>query len=457
MRKLGKGQSVVFCVPTEVQRKIQEFEVRRLASSSEGRFNSANGELHIGVLEVLHWCIGETIVDLQKSMPLWATQGKRFDRQEAYWEECTTDSSIELTSSQANQFLEDEAETLEHRYHPHPRGSFAAEASELEKSKRLRDIKDRCLEVEASQIDEATLQEEQERELSPEIEEERQIERPDAAKPARHSLHAHLQQFVSSGSLPKDSSAVMPAFKSLAYTSGTAYINIDMFPKDILVTADFVNTIQESLAGRFVSDAYQRPVQWILSSQPRDWSTVVIISPYEANQLLPSIRRSKYTTLHLYCARPNQEIKPLDHLDLFTTPSLPKDWSEPFPLRLKVQLNLFAGQLYFKSLDEYFELCRMLRLSHEEASKGVVLDADGFIRSASSVAASQVIRASTLTKSPVKFLKVFLSKTRRDCQSIEKTHLGKVLSGALLSANDFPEDQEEESSEYDSDGTSCGD
>jgi hypothetical protein len=42
--------------------------------------------------------------------------------------------------------------------------------------------------------------------------------------------------------------------------------------------------------------------------------------------------------------------------------------------------------------------------------------------------------------SPVKFLKIILTKIRLNCEGIEKTHLGKVLEGALLTEDDFPDD-----------------
>lgn len=440
MRKLGKGQSVIFCVPLEVQRKILELKASQTGTGS--RRNEAAAK--IDVLDVLHWCIGETLIDLQKSMPLWAVQGKRFDRQETYWKKSTTEGGITMTIEQAHQFLEDEAETLQHRYHPRTQGSTENGSLHMKNSKRMRAIQDRCSEVGASQVDEAALQEEQERELAPEVEEERQVEKPAPAKPETHFVHPDLKIFVSSGRLSTESAAVMPAFKALQDTSAARHINLDMFPKDILVTRDFSRTARKSSVHRHVSDAYQRPVQWILSSQPVNWKRVVIISPYEANQLLPEIRKSKHVTLHLYCARPHQGIRPLDRLDLYSTPWQPPAWSAPFPLRLMVQLNLFAGQLYLKSSAEYAELCKMLRLSREEASEEVRLDPDGFIRSASSAAASGIIRASTFTRSPVKFLEVFLSKARRDCQSIEKTHLGKILGGALLQDKDFDEEADDD-------------
>lgn len=70
MRKLGKGQSVVFCIPEEIQSKIY---------TVTGNPNDAG----INVSDVLMWAISETYADLRRSMPLWAMQGARFERQKA--------------------------------------------------------------------------------------------------------------------------------------------------------------------------------------------------------------------------------------------------------------------------------------------------------------------------------------------------------------------------------------
>lgn len=90
MRKLGKSQSVVFCVPPEVQRQITEISAQHIATRSL----SVQSASSIGVLEILHWSIGENIIDLQKSVCLWAVQGQRFDQQEVYWKEALTNDGV---------------------------------------------------------------------------------------------------------------------------------------------------------------------------------------------------------------------------------------------------------------------------------------------------------------------------------------------------------------------------
>jgi len=88
---------------------------------------------------------------------------------------------------------------------------------------------------------------------------------------------------------------------------------------------------------------------------------MVIISPFEANNLMPQIETSTAVHLHLYAPRSNLAFQPLDHLKLYTVPALPADWT--VPVELVLQINLFAGQLYFRSYNEYKAACEFLGLA----------------------------------------------------------------------------------------------
>lgn len=105
MRKLGKGQSVIFCIPKEVKSNILELS---------GKYDQSD----IDVSYVLRWAIAETWMDTQRSMPLWATQGQRFDRQCTLWNETCQKDQLQMSPSQAEKFLEPESQTLEQRYRP---------------------------------------------------------------------------------------------------------------------------------------------------------------------------------------------------------------------------------------------------------------------------------------------------------------------------------------------------
>jgi hypothetical protein len=171
----------------------------------------------------------------------------------------------------------------------------------------------------------AVLSEEQERELAPEIEEERQIERPPRMKAHKHSVHADLRLLVRTGELDRNSEAWDPAFQALCTTSAGKFMDLRVFLTNLLVTVDFMRIVQippGTHASSFISDPYQRPVQFIISvpsfySSDAAISNLVVISPHEANQLLPLIRLHKKVTLHLFQPCSNTSFAPLDQLMLY--------------------------------------------------------------------------------------------------------------------------------------------
>ncbi|KAI3589065.1 hypothetical protein IWW34DRAFT_826868 [Fusarium oxysporum f. sp. albedinis] len=67
MRKLGKGQSVEFCIPREIEQKIIRLT---------GRARTAPCSLTVS--DVLCWAISETCQSLRREVPLWLTQGKAY-------------------------------------------------------------------------------------------------------------------------------------------------------------------------------------------------------------------------------------------------------------------------------------------------------------------------------------------------------------------------------------------
>ncbi|KIW67539.1 hypothetical protein PV04_06783 [Phialophora macrospora] len=423
MRKLGHGQSVVFCVPEEINRKLLS---RQKTSKSTG----------VGVPDVLCWAITETWVDIRRSVPLWAAQGRRYEHQHGLWADASIDGEQYMSRTHAEKFLEDESQSLEYRYRP---GVIANATSSMQadQNANLQRIANRCLEFDGLEHHTASLQEEQERELSPEIVREREVQRPAPAEPAKHRIDPDLIAFVADGTLRSGSEAFKPAFETLRLTSAAAHIDVSQFPTDVLVTVDFASTVQSS--GRFsLFDAYQRPVQWILTSVGNGNDDVVkhlvIISPHEAEMLQTDVRRSRRVMLHLDAPRPNLGIRSLDGLDLYVVSGMPS--SPRLPSHLVTQLNLFAGQLYLNSFKEYVEVCTTLGLAWQKAENESTIAADGFIIRDCN---SQTAGASGFTQSPVLSLRVLMTKIRKNCEEIDKTHMGAILGSRLLSPSDFGE------------------
>ena len=419
MRKLGKGQSVIFCVPQEIKMKILQ--------CSPGLSESEIKPQH-----VLTWSVLETFANMRRNIPLWATQGRRFERQQLLWTAARNETTFELSKSQAEQFLELEAQTLEYRYSPHTVTQTPPYAEWAAGNQNLARIEERCSEFGPLDSNSATLQEEQERELAPEIEQERHLERPDAAEAKAHSLHPDVQSFAATGKLKTPSPAFLPAFKVLDSSSAASFLDVSEFSANVLSTMDFAHTI--NYRGKsYVSDDYLQPIQWVLTtSHPDHANTVqelVIISSFEAEELLQIILERKRVTLHIYAPRINLGYRSLDSLDLFT---LGKPFNpQSIPRRLITQLNLFAGQLYFNCYEDYKELCKFLNLAWKPASDDMEVAADSFITSN--------LGTCGFSRSPVQFLKVLMTKIRRNCDSIDKTHMGKILGGEFLTEEDFEE------------------
>lgn len=416
MRKLGSGQSVVLLVPEEIESKIRE----RTGRSSD---------LPIGVDDVLCWSIGETWGDLRKSMPSWAVQGERFERTKGLLRGTAT------PVGQLRKYLEEESQTLQRRYNPHCHNrGIESLFRECDRSNtNISDIITRCEVFSAMSSSAAGLNEEQERELAPEVEEERQIERPPRLIPRRHKVHYALWRLAQTGDLLLNEEAFRPAFQGLVSTSAAKLFEAAQFPADVLVTTDFMHTVEEPASASqhsFVSDLYQRPVQFVLSvPQGRGERSrkLVIISPFEANELFGIIQENRRVTLHLFSPRMNAAYASLDKLELFNVGHAFN--ADEISRSATQQLNLFAGSLYLRSIEEYGEICDSLGLARCSLMEDRQVLADGFV--------DPPIGQWGLQSSPIPFLRSLLMKIRREGEGIQKTHLGKILSGVRLGMVDF--------------------
>ncbi|RYP15918.1 hypothetical protein DL767_010263 [Monosporascus sp. MG133] len=424
MRKLGKGQSVTFFIPQEIQERIRNCA-------------SLGTNAPLTVTSVLLWSISETWTDTEKSIPLWAMQGFRHQRQEVIWNnKIAHESKLTLESSDLRGYFEDEAMSLEQRYLPSCQtpgrvfSSLATDNGLTERKEQIEKIKATCERYQIASFSSATLSEEQERELAPEVEQERQAERPKPMKPKQHIIHPDVLELIRSGNLNLNGGGFLAAFESFNRSTARRLANPVEFGQDLLVTTDFAKTVDVTAESR--SDAFHRSVQWVLTFKNETVHNkfLVILSPWEANELVLEIDKSSYVHLHSYAARRNLSFPTLQDLKLCTTPSIPPDWTSP-PKSLILQLNIFAGQLYFEDMTEYKETCAFLGLSCVPNDGSVTVRADGF------VGKGTLYPQCRFTQSPTAFLRVVMSNIRRDCQDISRTHVGRMLAGEILTESDF--------------------
>lgn len=93
----------MFCGPMEVERNI-------LLCSGKSRGQD------IEVVDVLRWSISETCINTRKCIPLWATQGMRYQRHHSAWTETTSDDDEQFALDAAETILKAEAQSLQDRY-----------------------------------------------------------------------------------------------------------------------------------------------------------------------------------------------------------------------------------------------------------------------------------------------------------------------------------------------------
>jgi hypothetical protein len=419
MRKLGRGQSVVFLIPREIEQKIRVLRGQDSSSLAD-----------ITVADVICWAITETCAGLRKALPLWLRQGVRFNQQQSQWESLSAQTDSESRLTCARQFLEVEAQGLETRYRPRRSHSDILSMVKRMKPHAAAAFENRCVEFGLSELGDSSFNEEQERELSPEIEQERQVLTPPQAEPAEHQVHPGLEDFVLDGVYPKCS--FQPAFESLADTSAAQYLDVSEFPENIVVTRDFSKTINNVFGHVTYSDSFQRPVQWILSVH-RNPSLLILVSPFEVQQLVTVIEQSRHVTLHLYSPRTNIGYKTLDDLSFYYisgTVSQPK-----IPRHMVSLLCQFSGQLYLSSFDDYVELCDSLGLAWKPGNDNVVIQPDGFILA--NQGEGNMAYKHRFSRSPTQFLKVLIANIRQDGRDIGKTHVGRILDGMRLLEGDF--------------------
>ncbi|KAF8545391.1 hypothetical protein BDD12DRAFT_919880 [Trichophaea hybrida] len=422
MRQLGDGHSVMFFAPTEVHQKILDISNRRSRNP--------------GAIDVVKWAIGETCIAIKNSVPLWASQGLSYHkRQNAWLEYWKKGSSVHKCSDNLLASLrERESQTLKKLYSPLSDSVSSSTIGDGFDDEKINEIRKKCEYFGIENLHGVRTQEEQEREVAQETEQEKYVERPPPAKPADHSLHHDVIQFVTSGKVPEVSSGAFMLAFSIFNNTTAPDPDLCGWSKKLLVTRDFARTIIETSDSKL--DEYLRPVNWVLSSRDLDPSIYrqVIISPYEANKLLPRIRDSKFVRLHVYAPRVAEDMKTFESMDVISVPSIPCNSTGT---DLTIELNIFAGQLCLSSYEQYKKVCSFLGLylgSVGDEDEGHIDSEGGFMSPARRRELGN--SSSPFEKNPVGCIKSFIM-FRRKGQDYLETHMGKLLRGVPLLEKDF--------------------
>ncbi|KAG7450735.1 uncharacterized protein BT62DRAFT_884237 [Guyanagaster necrorhizus] len=406
MRQLGQGQSVMFFAPREIDQKI-----RKAAQKSDSA--------KIKAVDILRWSMLETCDEITRRVPQWAQQGYDYQRRKEAWEACI---SSDISPAVLNPWLQPEGRSLQELYGlsdgPAPGSAIW----------QVGDLRERCEMLGLSFVSETNMDEEQEREVSHEIERERHVERPAKASPARHSLHPDVRAFVWTGIVRNMSPAFKPLFRAFEGISSMLRNGENIWTPNLLCTEDFATTIRTSNHSN-VSD-YLRSINWVVSAKRNENTILVVFSPFEINELLPDIRTSTKVHLHIYSPKVSVSTKAFDDLQFHCIPGPSIQINDDL---LIIQLNIFAGQLYMQDYDKYQQLCSFLGLYQgQQSANASVPMSDGFIKPEHRIHGD----ISPFKESPVPFLKALLG-SRRKGHPYLATDLGKILHGHLLTAESF--------------------
>ena len=412
MRQLGNGQSVMFFAPPEVDIAIRQ-EIGKTALDV------------IVVEDIIQWCMVETCKDIEHHASAWVDQGADYMARrhalDALPQDVSDSSHFDALRSA---WLQREARPLEDMYMPLSVSTRSAGLEIPELQERLNTLGLGNL------TSKANMDEEQEREVSHEMEIERFPERPRPIQAANHSVHKDVSLFVRTGELIDHSHA----FVSMSYIlksvpSWDAYVGMQVFSGRLLATRDFAETVRQRSEFEKGAVEFLKPPRWLLSwtkdhngRQPAPF--LLILSQFEANELRSSISASDFVRLHLYIPRVTPSMSVFDNLSFLGVAPREID-----PM-LVLQLNLFAGQLYPTTYADYLRMCEFLGVDINGRLRS---ESDGFVPPKRR---SGNLQNSPFTRSPMPFLKDLFG-LRRKGQAYDKSPMGKLLSGRILKKDAF--------------------
>ncbi|KAK5382430.1 hypothetical protein LTR20_005937 [Exophiala xenobiotica] len=423
MRKLAVSQSVRFFAPPEVDNSIRAF-----LQQPAGAIDSSH---------VVRWAIHQSCQALKSQKSIWTLRGLSHSRRRiASTLHLSDDGQVIDPDRYLETIRERESRPVTELYGIRSRQerkiTFEPTANERV-DPIMRDLLMEWERIDVTDLTTCGISEEQEREVLHEIEQEREVQRSQGAKPAVPKGWDGLDYLIRHGRAPESAAGFYQAFDALKNTRlKSQYVPAD-WPMHVVVTEDFLRTIETTKGTGH--DDFLRPVQWVLKAaavkQP------IIISPHEAQIFLPLIRESKHSTLILYQARTGRSMAAFDSMGVYRVPE--RDHVDGISAGAITTLNLFAGQLYFTTFDDYRRLCSLIGLWDGERSLTLEREVanDNFVSPACRQANGWT--GCTFKRSPVKLLKAFINMRRLGIEW-NHTHMGRVLSGRFLRKEDFEDD-----------------
>ena len=458
LRQLGTTQSIVFFAPPEVHQSICDV-------------NKKTVDAPIDSGDVVSWLLEQTCRGIEQLQPLYISQGFDFCRRT---QAAMSNPDYLTEPGQRRTYIK----TLEQQEHHSLEQLYAPKS--ISKSKlslepdacpevagfvsELQDLRNNFQDTGNAVASSALQEVEQEREIAIEVETVRELQKPFHATPLRHlPLHRDILAFVSTGQLTVGSPAYEQVFSMLRRTAVGAKFGIRdaVTYSNTYVSADFANTVV--LPNGKPDDAYQRPVQWILWGFPCE--TALIISPSEAEQILPLVRDMDpaFTHLIVYAAPVTRKMLHFDDLQYYSVPTLPPKWRAPS--WLVHDLGIFSGRLYFR-FEEYEYLCGFLGLTsrpqtasfakNDQEKTFLNLEDTAEKKSTDSKFDQETqIPQESFTDRPLRFMQQWLT-IRRKGQDFALSPMGYICQGKRLAEDGsflIDKGADEETEQEDDDGS----
>ncbi|KAJ5136400.1 hypothetical protein N7448_004954 [Penicillium atrosanguineum] len=413
LRGLGVGQSVVFLIPPEVSHSMRR------------------GNDLVTSLDVIRWALMQTCDTLQSLKPLWASQGLQHYKKNRLWSSLIEDST--RAQDVVSCIQEPEAQTLSQLYDPSdvPRASSLNEyidPSDL----TVRELLTARSSATSGHAGGPTLHEEQERQITHEVQRERQVCRPPKQTPLLHHVHEDIRHFVKHGKVPdKGTTAACLAFDGLRKTSAGQFNLPQSLGSRLYTSDDFVKTVKR--AKNTADDQFLKPVHWILSNIHNH--DLLLLSQHEVNELLPDIRMSKQASLHVYSPKRSKTMRSFNDLAFLVVGERRNEWH--WPPELIQDLALFSGNLYFKTFLAYENFRHFLGLvtgSCSNIPEGRVTN-EGFVDEETRRLVGWPTQSPFMC-SPLPFLRA-LFNLRSKGHGFSQTHIGMILDVRVPTANQF--------------------
>lgn len=392
---------------------------------------------NITSLDVLRWTINQTCRNALALRPLWTVQGLDHVRRKHFYDRFSAGAQSVVHACSSNDRItalweglrEPEARSLAEMYDVLQGETDPLKGLNVD-SEMANVLRGYWAKLSGLSRSDFSVSEEHEREVAHEVERERQVQNPPRRKALDHNLHKDVVSFVESGILPGviSGNSIMAAFDGLRRTS--AFQHLSITPGELYVTGDFARTVE--LEARSQSDDFLRPVQWVLSTTKS--KLLLIISPYEANALLPRMATSKTTRLHIYSPRLAKDMVNFSTMQLSTPGAM--SLTSTASTTVMQAIRLFAGDLYFDDkVKDTADMRDFLGLvAHSVEDDGIPVGFDGFV---DLEARTKLKWKATCPfhKTPVPFAKRLLT-ARMSGENTSRTDMGKILSSSSASLED---------------------